>query len=215
MQNTPASRPRLIYVFDPLCGWCFGFSPVIKKLYEHYHQVYDFEVITGGLVLGDRVGTIDTNFPFVKDSLPRLEEIAGVKIGQPFYDNILDNSATFIFNSEPPCVAYNALTGIRPEIAVPLAHDLQQAMYVEGKSFNDTSTFIYLANKHGIDTETFLNAFIDPMSKGITSEKFRKAYELGATGYPSLLIEKDGIRHFLTRGYASYDEIVHSLGNLE
>ena len=27
-------KPKIIYVYDALCGWCFGFSPSMEKIKE-------------------------------------------------------------------------------------------------------------------------------------------------------------------------------------
>lgn len=31
-----AKQPIVYYVFDPLCGWCYGFSPIITKAYDTF-----------------------------------------------------------------------------------------------------------------------------------------------------------------------------------
>ena len=28
--------PTIVYVYDALCGWCYGFAPVIERLHEKY-----------------------------------------------------------------------------------------------------------------------------------------------------------------------------------
>ncbi len=47
-------RGRIIYVNDALCGWCYGFSPVITAIHEKYKDELDFEVISGGMVTGSQ-----------------------------------------------------------------------------------------------------------------------------------------------------------------
>jgi len=41
-------KVKLIYYFDALCGWCFGFSPVISQLEKEFEDRLNFEVISGG-----------------------------------------------------------------------------------------------------------------------------------------------------------------------
>jgi putative protein-disulfide isomerase len=40
----------LYYVYDPLCGWCYGFSPVINQLKESMQDEFTIEVISGVMV---------------------------------------------------------------------------------------------------------------------------------------------------------------------
>jgi protein-disulfide isomerase-like protein with CxxC motif len=30
-------KTTITYLFDPLCGWCYGAAPMIGKLSERYH----------------------------------------------------------------------------------------------------------------------------------------------------------------------------------
>ena len=46
--------PTFIYCYDAYCGWCYGFSTVIKKLYSEYKARLNFEVISGGMVLPEQ-----------------------------------------------------------------------------------------------------------------------------------------------------------------
>ena len=51
-------KTTVLYVFDPLCGWCYGFSPVMVKLNDNYKENVKFVVISGGMVVGDRIGPL-------------------------------------------------------------------------------------------------------------------------------------------------------------
>ena len=46
-------KPLLIYCYDAYCGWCYGFSPVIKKIAEEYKDKLDIEVLSGGMMIGE------------------------------------------------------------------------------------------------------------------------------------------------------------------
>ena len=77
---------KLIYYFDALCGWCYGFSPVVSKLQETYKNKIDFEVISGGLFLGNRVGTVNDVAPYIKaGAYKSVESRTGVKFGKSFF----------------------------------------------------------------------------------------------------------------------------------
>ncbi len=38
------------YCYDAYCGWCYGFSPVIKKIASAYKDKLSFEVLSGGMI---------------------------------------------------------------------------------------------------------------------------------------------------------------------
>ena len=35
-------KPVIIYCYDAYCGWCFGFSKVIKRLFEEYKELFRY-----------------------------------------------------------------------------------------------------------------------------------------------------------------------------
>ncbi|HVE60446.1 MAG TPA: hypothetical protein VNA26_01410, partial [Chitinophagaceae bacterium] len=41
------------YCYDALCGWCYGFSPVMKKIEQEYKDQVSFDVLSGGMIMPD------------------------------------------------------------------------------------------------------------------------------------------------------------------
>ena len=46
-------KPVLIYCYDAYCGWCYGFSPVVKKIADNYKSRLHIEVLSGGMIIND------------------------------------------------------------------------------------------------------------------------------------------------------------------
>ena len=55
-----ASSKHIMYLFDPLCGWCYGASPVIKQLAEN--PGLKIHLAATGLFSGAGSRPIDPNF---------------------------------------------------------------------------------------------------------------------------------------------------------
>lgn len=45
----PAALPVLWYFADPMCSWCWGFSPVIEAIREQYGDRLKIALMLGGL----------------------------------------------------------------------------------------------------------------------------------------------------------------------
>lgn len=46
-----ASQPfRLLYLFDPLCGWCYAAAPAVAAMAEEYGPAFEF--MPSGLFAG-------------------------------------------------------------------------------------------------------------------------------------------------------------------
>jgi len=201
------NKPELIYVFDPLCGWCYGFSPVTLKIKERYGDTLDYNVYAGGLVLGDRVATIDEKFGFIKEANHRVEALTGTKFGEGFKKNILANSSTYVLNSVPPGKAFVILKQQNPEKAIEIAHDIQHAIYWDGINIHDVNAYTPVAEKYGMDAGTFSVRFADTTTISLLQKDFEMGAYYQANGYPHVLLRKGEQYYLLARGYSSFEDL--------
>ena len=61
-------KPVLIYCYDAYCGWCYGFSPVIKQIAEEYRDSFEMEVLSGGMILLDKLTHIACIATYIQNS---------------------------------------------------------------------------------------------------------------------------------------------------
>lgn len=208
-------KPQVMYIFDPLCGWCYGFSPVIKKLKEEFQEVFDFKAYTGGMVLGDRVGTIAEKFKFLQDgAVENVEKTTGVQFGDAFKTNMLEKG-DYIVDSEPPSIAFTSLRALAPNQEVDIAHDMQKALYLEGKSFNEAETYLELADKYNIKREEFQAVYEAPEAKARAYSEFQMVQQLGINGYPTVVVIIGEQGYLVARGYQPYEQISATLKKIQ
>ncbi len=179
--------PSLLYIYDPLCGWCYGFSPVMEKLYESLNDKLHFEVYSGGMMLGSRSGTINEVAPYIKTAYKTVEQRTGVVFGEPFLKGMLE-PGTAILNSEKPCIALTAFKSYLPKRAVEFAHVLQGALYKDGKDLNQDTTYPDLVTPFGINPIEFVEKLNSSDFKRKTNEEFKIVSELGVSGFPTVLL---------------------------
>src|ERR1043165_827458 len=95
----------LLYIMDPLCGWCFGFSSVMKQVQGAY-PAFRYQVITGGMMAGEARQPFSNLSGYVLKAYKRVEEFTGVKFGEPYLDMLREG--TEMGDSGPPCRAIHA-----------------------------------------------------------------------------------------------------------
>ena len=99
-------QPVIYYCYDAYCSWCYGFSPVIKKIAGEYKDKLDIEVLSGGMMIGDEVMPIEKIAPFIQASYKRVEELTGIKFGDDFLWHINNpDKSDWVMNSEKPAIA--------------------------------------------------------------------------------------------------------------
>lgn len=207
MTSSPAPvKPVVYYVFDPLCGWCYGFSPVMVKLEEEFKDRADFKIVSGGMVLGPRVGPIGKVAPYISWAYKNVEDATGVKFGEGFLKGVME-PGTMIFNSQMPCVAVTFVKNQKPSSAISFAHHLQKEIYFNGKDMNQPDSYAGLAEHFNLNFEELKSALNDSVWIVRTFEDFEYAQTLGVNGFPTVIYSDASEKTPLARGYTDYETI--------
>ena len=199
-------QPTLYYCYDALCGWCYGFSPVIKNLQAAYKEEIAFDVLSGGMVMPDQAYPIKAMAKYVSGAYKNVEALTGVEFGEDYLWHIFNpEESDWVLNSEKPAVALSILKELHPDRAVEFASDLQHAHMYEGRDLTDNEAYRHLLPKYGIEAEAFYTQ--------LQSEEFLdKAYydfalvkQLQVTGYPAVLMQVSDSKFFLlSTGYTDF-----------
>src|SRR5689334_22634591 len=148
--------PILIYCYDAYCGWCYGFSPVIKKIAEEYKDRFAFEVLSGGMIITDHPRHMGVMAEYIKKAYKTVEEYSGVEFGPDYlwHINHPDMSDWFL-TSEKPAIAMCIFKDYHSEQQVAFAADLQYALHYEGRDLCDDEAYRHLLEKYNIPADDF------------------------------------------------------------
>jgi putative protein-disulfide isomerase len=208
------ARSKIIYFFDPLCGWCYGFSEVISSLYENYQDRTDFQMVLGGMIVGEREGPIGEFANYILDALPRLQNMTGVSIGDAFKQSLRDQS--LYQSSVKPSKAIITMRQRAPQKAFQFARAVQQKQFIEGHDLQDNQTYEELAQSWDVDPTEFL----DQMQSTQVAEAFERDQQLtqqmGVQGFPTLVGKRlsDEQYQLLAHGYATKEVLETRLTQL-
>ena len=191
---------KLTYVYDALCGWCYGFSPVITEFYQRHREEIELEVVSGGMITGPRIGPIGEVAPYIKTAYRTVEDRCGVTFGKGFLEGVLEQGAT-VFTSVPPAVALSVVKERSPADALDYAGVLQTAIYSDGIDPSDVTAYAVRAEKYGLDKDDFTAAMHEPKYREAAGRDFAKSAALGVTGFPTLIAESDHQKYAIARGY--------------
>lgn len=200
-------KPAFFYFYDALCGWCYGFSPVIQKLYQQFGDEIDFEVISGGMVTGDRVGRIGEIAGYIKDAYKTVEQRTGVVFGEAFLDGTLAEGRA-VFTSVPSAIAMAIVKATKPELQVEFAHSLQSAIYQDGIPPADLEAYVPYAENIGITQAEFLPKMKDLVYRKLAEQEFQIATQVGVRGFPTCFMKTGDQFHLVTTGYQPLPEML-------
>ncbi len=197
---------KIIYIYDALCGWCYGFSPVMKKFFQNYQTQFEFEVLSGGMVLGDRVGPIGKVAAYIRLAYPKVESRSGVEFGKAFTEGVL-KEGTQIFSSELPSRAMTILKQEKPASAVLFADHLLKALYQKGWDLNQEATYLKLFKDFGLNAAAMVKRLKDLRVVTSTNAEFLRVSNFGVSGFPTVLAKVENQYYAISRGYTSYEQL--------
>ena len=214
---SPAAAPQLpelLYLHDPLCGWCYGMSPVINQLQQEFAGRIDVSVLCGGMVQGDDAGPIAGSWDYLKSALSDVESVTGVQFGAAF--KALGEAGAYWYNSEPPSQAIAAFRHLTqdPARTVAFAHAVQTAFFRDGLDLNDATTYPALLAPFGVDTAEFQRRLVAPETARATQQEFAAVARIGVQGFPTAVLRIGEQGYVLARGYQPYEQLRQDLEQL-
>lgn len=199
-----APKPEIIYVGDPMCSWCYGFSDNLEAFKKKYESQYTFKLITGGL----RINQTEKIDAAMKRFLTHHWKQVNKASDKPFKYEILERT-DFIYDTEMACRAVVAARKLQPENAYSFFFKLQSAFYAENIDITQAENCVKIAVKAGFNENTFHNELKN--NKAEVYSDFQTAQQMGATGFPTVLLLKDGKYYKLTEGFCSLESLEEAL----
>ena len=206
----------LIYCYDAYCCWCYGFSPVMKKIAADFKGKFDIEVLSGGMMAGEQAMHIEKISPFIQEEYRRVEELAGVKYGEDFLWHINNpDKSDWVMNSEKPAIALCIFKEYYPGRQLEFAGDLQHALNYEGRDLDDDEAYRHLPEKYGIDPDLFYTRLKSEEYKEQAYYEFALMKKLQVTGYPTVFIQTSETKFVMVaRGYTAYEDLKLRIDNI-
>lgn len=199
----------IFYCYDAYCGWCYGFSPVIKKIAEEYAGQINFEVLSGGMIISNYPQPIAKSAGYIREAYKTVEEYTGIKFGEDYLWHIFNPDMSDWFpSSEKPAIALCIFKEYFPDEQVSFAADLQYALHFEGRDLTDNEAYRHLLEKWNIPTEEFYSKLGSEEYKEKAYYEFALCKQLQVTGFPAVLIQVAEHKFYLVaRGYTDYDSL--------
>jgi len=202
-----AAKNRLVYFADPMCSWCYGFSPVITALAERFEDRLPLRLVMGGLRAGNAVPMTAQDKDYIRSAWSRV----GAATGQPF-DMAFFDRESFTYDTEPACRAVVAARRLQPRMALPFKARISRAFYAENRDMTSAEEIAEVAAEAGFDRAEFSTAFAAPETHNETFRDFLMAQELGIRGFPTLIAGSDAKGYaLLTNGYRPYHDLAEPL----
>ncbi len=185
------STTTLHYIYDPLCGWCYGAAPLVKAA----RAVLRVIPHGSGMMSGARRQTVTAQLrDFIKPHDAQIARLSGQPFGKGYVDGLLHDTEA-VFDSEPPIAAMLAAEELAGR-GLDMLAQLQIAHYVEGRRIAESDVLIDVAASLGLDAGRFAET-LERQSGEVVQVHIQRTRafmaRVGAQGLPSFVLETSGV----------------------
>lgn len=189
----------LYYLFDPLCGWCYGASPAVAALLGAGSATV--RLLPTGLFSDEGARPMDDGFAaYAWSNDQRIERLTGQRFTEQYRSKVLDNPRQ-PFDSSPATMALTAVALADPAREFAALEAVQQARYVAGRNVTSLQTLAEILVANGFAEAAGRITHPDAALVEATGARVRQARELmqnvGAQGVPTFIAETGGRRRRL------------------
>ncbi|MDF1799593.1 MAG: DsbA family protein [Planctomycetota bacterium] len=196
---------RLLYVVDPMCSWCYGFSPTLTRVLADLDPAVQVELLAGGLAPDSDEPMDATTRSYVQRAWRAVTERTGVEFNHDVWTECAPRRSTY-----PACRAMIVARAAGKGEAMLAA--IQRAYYREARNPSDTATLAALAGELGLDPVAFEAALASPATEQQLQADLTRARSIGASSFPSLALDREGRTELIASGCLGEPELRAILG---
>lgn len=196
---------------DPVCTWCWGSEPIIRKLQWRLGDQINISYIMGGLVddireFYDRANDIggDPEESNVNIAQHWLE--ASEKHGMPVRTDGFELFTDQHPSSYPQNIAYKAAQMQSQERANKFLRRIREATATEARQTNRRDELVGLASEVGLDIALFIEKLEDGSAREAFNKDLRFARKHHIRAFPSFRLSYKN-EHMILHGYQSYEAL--------
>lgn len=197
--------PHLIYFADPMCSWCYGFSPVVAQIRRDFGRALPIRLVMGGLRPGTETPMTDQAKTEIAGHWTHVTEATGL----PFDPAVLARPG-FVYDTDPAARAVVWVRRQDADKALTLLERLHAAFYAQNRDVTDPQVLAGLISELGEDGQAFLEAFDGEDLKHETWADYGVSQRAGVTGFPTLVAgpNAEGTYGVVTRGFQPGDQVL-------
>ena len=208
-------QTRITYLFDPLCGWCYGASATLENLMRKPDM--DVELAPTGLFAGTGARPMDAGFAdYAWSNDQRIARLTGQPFSDAYRHKVLKDH-TRLFDSGPATLAVIAVVIATPERAFEALKAIQHARYGEGRDITDVAVLTQVLRSLDMPETADRLATPDAALMAAYGSRVETARtemrRLGAEGVPALIVGPGDRRRLLRASalFGSTDMLVAEL----
>jgi putative protein-disulfide isomerase len=206
--TTDPDRPTIVQFTDPMCTWCWGSEPIIRRVQTAFGDRVELKYVMGGLV-EDFAEFYDpaNDISSPGDVAPHWLE-ASAQHGMPVDTEIFEVDPAQ--STYPASIAFTAARQQEAKLANRYLRRLREAYATEVRNVNRREEQISLAESVGLDVDAFTEALDDGTARAAFEEDLARTRDAGVRAFPTYrIIGPAGEQR--AGGFMPYEELAGGL----
>lgn len=203
----------LYYIHDPMCSWCWGYSPVWKALQESLPSTIKIQYVAGGLAPDSDVPMPLAQQAMIQNHWRTIENKLSTKFNYDFWQINTPRRSTY--NSCRAVIAAH-----KQQCQIEMIDAIQHAYYLRALNPSDLEVLIDLAKefvdqkKLSIDLDSFINDLGSRETENELQKQIILARQLTQQGFPSLVLQKEERYYSIPIDYLAYQTTLGTINAL-
>lgn len=197
----------LYYLYDPLCGWCYGAAPALSALIAT--PGVNVELLPTGLFSGQGAKPMNDELAaYAWSNDQRIATLTGQAFTERYRDGILGNHQ-LAFDSACATLALTAVASTAPAREFLALEAIQHARYVDGADITSPTALGSLLEALGLDAAAAMVAHPDAHLLQANRTRIGRARALmqafEARGVPTF-IAQSGAKRWMLNASAAFSD---------
>ena len=177
---------QLYYIYDPMCSWCWGYTPTWQRLQKELGSDVDIIYGLGGLAEDSDVIMPKAMQAFLQQTWRKIAQQLGTEFNFDFWLYCQPRRSTF-----PACRAALVARefGKEQEMLAAIHH----AYYLQARNPSNIDTLQLLANDIGLDDNDFLQKMNSQSVDDALKAEISKMRSMPINGFPALVLVKEQV----------------------
>lgn len=193
---------RFIYVMDPMCAWCYGFTPELEAFLQAHSDI-DIEWVMGGLAPDNDQPMAEQMRATIADYWQQIEAKTNVTFNHDYWRCNTPYRSTYL-----ACRAVIVASSLLEKGAEKMVRAIQTTYYQKAQNPSLENTLIECATEIGLDEVEFVQALNSEQTQVYLEQHLGITQQLQVTGFPALFyLDRNNQAYPLALGFCSVNEL--------
>ncbi|MFT2009369.1 DsbA family protein [Pontibacter sp. 13R65] len=199
-------NPTILYVTNPMCPWCYGFTATIRRLKALWHGRLHVKVLIGDMEAYATQPLQPNEKERMAVSWHRVQQRSKLPFDYRFFLN-----KNFVYRTEPVCRALLSVRLLRPVLTLEVLRALHSAFFADGLDVTQPENLVKVVRLFGISENLFYTLYESEEIMDQIEQEFQLVESMGATRFPSVYLEGRQGPELLTKGYCDLFDLEDKL----